>query len=43
MANDQTPGAEQALRDALEEELPPDLRETFLWALEKLNRAEAGV
>jgi len=43
MANDETPGAEQALREALEEELPPDLRETFLWALEKLNRAEAGV
>ena len=40
LANTGAPGAEQALRSALKQELPPDLRETFLWALEKLNTPE---
>jgi len=37
MANQRSDGAVQALQAALEEDLPADLRETFLWALARLN------
>lgn len=41
LANTRVKGAAEALRSALEQDLPADLRETFVWALERLSAADS--